>query len=55
MNSVERIKEYELLPQEADEVVEGNRPPPDWPNKGKVEFQKYSFAYRKASAEIIIF
>lgn len=27
MNSVERIKEYEELAEEAPEVMEGNRPP----------------------------
>jgi len=47
MNSVERIKEYEDLPQESDDVVEGNRPPADWPKKGEITFKNYSFAYKK--------
>jgi len=49
MNSVERIKEYDTLEQESDEVVEGHRPPADWPSKGEIEFKNYSFAYKKGA------
>ncbi|KAJ4251970.1 Transporter of the ATP-binding cassette (ABC) [Fusarium torreyae] len=47
MNSMERIKEYLDVEQEADAVVEDNRPPADWPRKGSVEFVNYTTSYRK--------
>ena len=46
MNSVERIKEYLDVEQEAAAVVEKNRPPENWPAKGTVEFINYSTRYR---------
>lgn len=47
MNSVERIKEYLDVEQEAPPVVEDNRPPANWPSQGSVEFIGYSTRYRK--------
>ncbi|AEO63008.1 uncharacterized protein THITE_2107855 [Thermothielavioides terrestris NRRL 8126] len=47
MNSVERIKEYLDVEQEAAAVVEKNRPPENWPSEGAVEFINYSTRYRK--------
>jgi ABC-type multidrug transport system fused ATPase/permease subunit len=41
MNAVERIKEYLDVEQEADAIVEENRPPKTWPSKGEVEFVNY--------------
>lgn len=35
--SVERLDQYMHIPSEAPEVIEENRPPINWPNKGKVE------------------
>lgn len=35
--SVERLKQYMHIPSEAPEVIEGNRPPVNWPMVGKVE------------------
>ena len=35
--SVERINQYMHIPSEAEEVIEGNRPPLNWPDAGKVE------------------
>lgn len=46
MNSVERIKEYLDVEQEAPPIVEDNRPPANWPSKGSVEFIGYSTRYR---------
>ncbi|KAF2434674.1 bile acid-transporting ATPase [Tothia fuscella] len=46
MNSVERIKEYLDVEQEAKTIVEENRPPGNWPSKGSVEFNGYSTRYR---------
>ncbi|OIW30317.1 P-loop containing nucleoside triphosphate hydrolase protein [Coniochaeta ligniaria NRRL 30616] len=47
MNAVERIKEYLDVEQEAPAIVEKNRPPPNWPSQGAVEFINYSTSYRK--------
>ncbi|KAK2616981.1 Transporter of the ATP-binding cassette (ABC) [Conoideocrella luteorostrata] len=47
MNSMERVKEYLDLDQEAAPVVEKNRPPESWPDKGNVEFVNYSTRYRE--------
>ncbi|KAF2474335.1 P-loop containing nucleoside triphosphate hydrolase protein [Lindgomyces ingoldianus] len=46
MNSVERIKEYLDVEQEAAPIVEDNRPPSNWPAHGAVEFIGYSTRYR---------
>lgn len=46
MNSMERIKEYLDVEQEADAIVEDNRPAESWPEKGSVEFINYSTRYR---------
>ena len=37
--SVERLNQYMHVPGEAPEVVESNRPAPDWPAVGRVELQ----------------
>ncbi|PKS07256.1 hypothetical protein jhhlp_005858, partial [Lomentospora prolificans] len=47
MNSVERIKEYLDVEQEAEAIVEDNRPPTSWPSKGSVEFIDYTTRYRE--------
>lgn len=46
MNSIERIKEYLDVEQEAPPITE-NRPPGNWPSRGAVEFVNYSTRYRK--------
>lgn len=35
--SVERLEQYMHIPSEAPEVIESNRPEPNWPAFGKVE------------------
>lgn len=45
--AVERVKEYSETPTEAPWVVPDNRPPPDWPPEGNVEFVDYSVRYRE--------
>lgn len=47
MNSVERIKEYLDVEQEAEPVIEKNRPPLNWPSLGSIEFINYTTSYRK--------
>lgn len=46
MNSVERIKEYLDVEQEAEAVIEKTRPAANWPSQGSVEFINYSTRYR---------
>ncbi|KAI1377194.1 P-loop containing nucleoside triphosphate hydrolase protein [Hypoxylon crocopeplum] len=47
MNSVERVKEYLDVEQEAPSINEKNRPAQNWPAHGAVEFIGYSTRYRK--------
>ncbi|KAK5003773.1 Transporter of the ATP-binding cassette (ABC), partial [Cryomyces antarcticus] len=47
MNSVERIKEFIDVEQEAKPIIPENRPAANWPSKGSVEFIGYSTRYRK--------
>jgi ABC-type multidrug transport system fused ATPase/permease subunit len=46
MNSVERIKEYLDVEQEAAPVIEETRPAANWPARGSVEFIDYTTRYR---------
>ncbi|XP_029134337.1 ATP-binding cassette sub-family C member 3 isoform X2 [Labrus bergylta] len=45
--AVERVKEYSETKTEAPWEVEDKKPPPEWPQKGNVEFQDYSVRYRE--------
>jgi ABC-type multidrug transport system fused ATPase/permease subunit len=47
MNSVERIKEYLDVEQEAESVIEATRPAANWPSQGSVEFISYTTRYRE--------
>ncbi|KAG1335150.1 ABC transporter C family member 10 [Cocos nucifera] len=44
--SVERLNQYMHVRSEAPEVVESNRPAPDWPAVGRVELQDLKIKYR---------
>lgn len=46
MNSVERIKEYLDVEQEAAAVIEKTQPAANWPSQGSVEFINYTTRYR---------
>ncbi|KAL7641498.1 UNVERIFIED_CONTAM: hypothetical protein RMT77_007369 [Armadillidium vulgare] len=45
--SVERIREYTKLPQEAPWEIKDQKPPKEWPQEGKVKFDNYSTRYRE--------
>ncbi|PKA58973.1 ABC transporter C family member 10 [Apostasia shenzhenica] len=44
--SVERINQYMHVSREAPEVIESNRPTPNWPAVGRVEVQDLQIRYR---------
>ncbi|XP_059143047.1 multidrug resistance-associated protein 1-like isoform X2 [Physella acuta] len=44
--SVERLKEYSEVGQEADWIIPSKRPHPTWPAHGDVEFCNFSVRYR---------
>ncbi|KAM4662137.1 ATP-binding cassette sub-family C member 3 [Discoglossus pictus] len=44
--AVERVKEYSETETEAPWIIEGNRPPKEWPSKGEVELANYAVRYR---------
>ncbi|CAF1079512.1 unnamed protein product [Didymodactylos carnosus] len=46
MTSAERICEYSRLPPEPDFYNAKQKPPSEWPTKGKIEFKNYKFRYR---------
>lgn len=43
--SVERISQYTDIPSDAQETVDGNHPPPNWPDVGKVEIKDLKVVY----------
>uniref|UniRef100_A0A453QRV9 ABC transmembrane type-1 domain-containing protein n=1 Tax=Aegilops tauschii subsp. strangulata TaxID=200361 RepID=A0A453QRV9_AEGTS len=45
--SVERVNQYMDIPSEAAEVIEENRPAPDWPQVGSVELNDLKIRYRE--------
>nr|BAX25130.1 MRP-like ABC transporter -like [Oryza brachyantha] len=45
--SVERVNQYMDIASEAAEVIEENRPAPDWPQVGKVELRDLKIKYRQ--------
>lgn len=46
MNSVERVREYLEVDQEAAAVIPESRPETGWPSQGAVEFKGYATRYR---------
>ncbi|KAJ6687601.1 ATP-BINDING CASSETTE SUB-FAMILY C [Salix koriyanagi] len=44
--SVERLNQYMHIPSEAPEVIKDNRPPLNWPTKGKVDICDLQIRYR---------
>uniref|UniRef100_A0A3Q2CNF4 Multidrug resistance-associated protein 4 n=1 Tax=Cyprinodon variegatus TaxID=28743 RepID=A0A3Q2CNF4_CYPVA len=52
MTSVERVVEYTDLESEAPWETQ-KRPPPDWPSKGLVTFDRVSFSYSDDSPQVL--
>lgn len=52
MTSVERVIEYTELESEAPWETQ-KRPPPDWPSKGLVTFDRVSFSYSENSPAVL--
>ena len=46
MNSVERVKEYLEVEQEAKPIIPESRPPSNWPSRGAIQFINYLTRYR---------
>ena len=46
MNSVERVKEYLEVEQEAKAIISDSRPDGDWPSQGNIDFINYTTRYR---------
>ncbi|KAM2061299.1 ABC transporter C family member 8-like [Malus sylvestris] len=44
--SVERIKQFMMIPPEPPAIVEDKRPPSSWPNKGRIELYSLKIKYR---------
>ncbi|XP_021764948.1 ABC transporter C family member 10-like [Chenopodium quinoa] len=50
---VERLEQYTHIPSEAPEVIEGSRPPENWPLVGKVEISNLQIRYRPDSPLVL--
>ena len=46
MNSVERVKEYIEIEQEAKAIIDEARPASNWPSQGAIQFMNYTTRYR---------
>ena len=46
MNSVERVKEYIEVEQEAKAIIDEARPGGNWPSQGAIQFMNYTTRYR---------
>ncbi|GMN31746.1 hypothetical protein TIFTF001_003379, partial [Ficus carica] len=51
--SVERVEQYMHIPSEASEVIEGHRPPHNWPTFGKVEIRDLKVRYRPTAPLVL--
>uniref|UniRef100_F6HUQ9 ABC-type xenobiotic transporter n=1 Tax=Vitis vinifera TaxID=29760 RepID=F6HUQ9_VITVI len=51
--SVERLEQYMHIPSEAPEVIEYNRPPPNWPAIGEVEICDLKVRYQPNSPLVL--
>ncbi|XP_019104964.1 ABC transporter C family member 10 isoform X2 [Beta vulgaris subsp. vulgaris] len=44
--SAERLEQYMHIPEEACEIIQENRPPPNWPDAGRIEINDLKVKYR---------
>ncbi|KAI5077532.1 hypothetical protein GOP47_0007922 [Adiantum capillus-veneris] len=51
--SVERIRQYLDLPREAPAVIESNRPPSNWPQRGEVVLDNLQIRYRERTPLVL--
>ncbi|GMN30270.1 hypothetical protein TIFTF001_046414 [Ficus carica] len=51
--SVERIKQFMHIPIEPPAIIEGNRPPPSWPTKGRIELLSLRIKYRPNAPTVL--
>ncbi|KAL5579421.1 hypothetical protein UlMin_011863 [Ulmus minor] len=51
--SVERIKQFMHIPPEPPAIIEDRRPPPSWPNKGRIELDSLKIRYRPNSPLVL--
>ncbi|KAH7286024.1 hypothetical protein KP509_33G055800 [Ceratopteris richardii] len=51
--SVERINQYLWLPSEAPAIVEGSRPPKEWPTKGTIILEDLKIRYQPTSPLVL--
>ncbi|CAH9106666.1 unnamed protein product [Cuscuta europaea] len=51
--SVERLEQYMQIPSEASEIIESNRPTPEWPSIGKVEIHNLKVRYHENAPLIL--
>ena len=50
---MERIKEYSDVPSEAPAILEGHRPPLNWPQHGKIAIRDLCVSYRPGLPRVL--
>ncbi|CAG8562619.1 uncharacterized protein OCT59_007764 [Rhizophagus irregularis] len=53
MNSVERIREYMNLEEEPPRIIEGHRPPPEWPFQGEIKVNNLIMQYAPENPPVL--
>ncbi|KAG8946658.1 hypothetical protein FRC04_011552 [Tulasnella sp. 424] len=56
MNAVERIVHYtqdDYIEQETPHIIDNNRPPPEWPNNGALQFRDVIMKYRPSLPPVL--
>ena len=52
-NAVERMLEYQRVPQESAREVPEHKPPPEWPGEGVVEYRDVWLRYREGLPPVL--
>ncbi|KAI8613164.1 ABC transporter type 1, transmembrane domain-containing protein [Chytriomyces sp. MP71] len=53
MNAVERVDEYAAIEQEPAAIIPGNRPPQNWPSRGKIDVRNLSLRYQDDTPNVL--